>query len=103
MIVIGGHNSGNTQRLASICREIQPCTIYIESAQGLSRRKLANKRRIGLTAGASTPHWIIEEVEETVRGFMKGLKAEKFVFIARVWYIFKISGKGGCTEWRRTI
>ena len=71
MIVIGGHNSGNTQRLASICREIQPCTIHIESAQGLNQKKLAKKSRIGLTAGASTPHWIIQEVEETVRDFMK--------------------------------
>ena len=67
MIVIGGHNSGNTQRLASICREIQPSTLHIETAWEIGPKKLANKRRIGLTAGASTPHWIIEEVEEEVR------------------------------------
>ncbi len=67
MIVIGGHNSGNTQRLASICREIQPSTLHIETAREIGPKRLANKRRIGLTAGASTPHWIIEEVEEEVR------------------------------------
>jgi len=67
MVVVGGYNSGNTQRLASICREIQPCTLHIETARELDPKKLANKGRIGLTAGASTPHWIIEEVEEEVR------------------------------------
>jgi 4-hydroxy-3-methylbut-2-enyl diphosphate reductase len=67
MIVIGGHNSGNTQRLAAICREIQPSTFHIETARELDPKKLSEKKRIGLTAGASTPHWIIEEVEEEVR------------------------------------
>jgi 4-hydroxy-3-methylbut-2-en-1-yl diphosphate reductase len=63
MVVIGGHNSGNTQRLASICREVQPSTFHIETARELDPRKFARKRRIGLTAGASTPRWIIEEIE----------------------------------------
>ncbi len=67
MIVIGGHNSGNTQRLAAICREIQPCTFHIETARELDPKQLSEKKRIGLTAGASTPHWIIEEVEAEVR------------------------------------
>jgi 4-hydroxy-3-methylbut-2-en-1-yl diphosphate reductase len=67
MVVIGGHNSGNTQRLASICREVQPCTFHIETARELDRRKFARKRRIGLTAGASTPRWIIEEIEGALR------------------------------------
>ncbi|OGP92930.1 MAG: 4-hydroxy-3-methylbut-2-enyl diphosphate reductase [Deltaproteobacteria bacterium RBG_16_48_10] len=71
MIVIGGHNSGNTQRLASMCREIQPCTIHIETARELNPKRLVRKSRIGLTAGASTPHWIIEEVEEVVRTLTK--------------------------------
>lgn len=67
MIVIGGYNSGNTQRLAAICREIQPDTYHIETAQELNRNWLKKKERIGLTAGASTPSWIIEEVEREVR------------------------------------
>jgi len=67
MIVIGGHNSGNTQRLASICREIQPFTVHVETAKEIGPRKLVGKRRVGLTAGASTPRWIIEEVEQEIR------------------------------------
>jgi len=67
MIVIGGYNSGNTQRLAAICRDIQPHTYHIETAQELHPRWLAGREKIGLTAGASTPSWIIKEVELKVR------------------------------------
>jgi 4-hydroxy-3-methylbut-2-enyl diphosphate reductase len=67
MIVVGGYNSGNTQRLAAICREIQPRTYHIETAEEIDPRWLAKKERIGLTAGASTPSWIIKQVAEEVR------------------------------------
>jgi len=67
MIVIGGYNSGNTQRLAAICREIQPHTHHIETAQELNPRWLSRREKIGLTAGASTPLWIIKEVEGRIR------------------------------------
>lgn len=67
MIVVGGLNSGNTQRLAAICREVQPYTYHIETAQELDSRWLARKQKVGLTAGASTPHWIIQGVEKEVR------------------------------------
>jgi len=72
MIVVGGYNSGNTQRLAAICREIQPRTYHIETAKELVPRWLARRERIGLTAGASTPSWIIKEVEQEIRD-RKGL------------------------------
>jgi 4-hydroxy-3-methylbut-2-enyl diphosphate reductase len=67
MIVIGGHNSGNTQRLANICGEIQTHTYHIETAQELNPKWLNKKEKIGLTAGASTPLWIIQEVEGRIR------------------------------------
>jgi 4-hydroxy-3-methylbut-2-enyl diphosphate reductase len=67
MIVIGGYKSGNTQRLVTICREIQPNTYHIETAQALHPRWLVGREKIGLTAGASTPLWIIQEVEGRIR------------------------------------
>jgi len=73
MFVVGGYNSGNTQRLASICKEVQPHTYHIEKAKDLQRRWLEKKNRIGLTAGASTPRWIIKEVEKEIRR-LKGSK-----------------------------
>jgi 4-hydroxy-3-methylbut-2-enyl diphosphate reductase len=72
MIVVGGYNSGNTQRLTALCREIQPRTYHIETAKEIDPRWLAKKERIGLTAGASTPSWIIKQVEEQIRP-LKGL------------------------------
>jgi len=44
MMVVGGYNSGNTQRLAAICREIQPRTYHIETAKEINPRWLAEKR-----------------------------------------------------------
>jgi 4-hydroxy-3-methylbut-2-enyl diphosphate reductase len=67
MIVIGGYNSGNTQRLAAICREIQPYTYHIETSKELNPKWLTRREKIGLTAGASTPLWIIKEVEGRIR------------------------------------
>ena len=67
MIVVGGYNSGNTQRLAVICKEIQPRTYHIETVQDLRLHGLVRRKRVGLTAGASTPHWIIDEVAEKLR------------------------------------
>jgi 4-hydroxy-3-methylbut-2-enyl diphosphate reductase len=67
MIVVGGYNSGNTQRLAVICKEIQPRTYHIETAKDLRLKGLVRRKRVGLTAGASTPHWIIDEVAEKLR------------------------------------
>jgi 4-hydroxy-3-methylbut-2-enyl diphosphate reductase len=69
MIVIGGYNSGNTQRLAAICREIQPYTYTIETFKELNPKWLVGREKIGITAGASTPLWIIEEVEEKIKTF----------------------------------
>ncbi|MEW6376243.1 MAG: 4-hydroxy-3-methylbut-2-enyl diphosphate reductase [Thermodesulfobacteriota bacterium] len=71
MIVVGGYNSGNTQRLAAICKDIQPHTHHIETARELNVRWFAGREKVGLTAGASTPSWVIKEVEEGIRG-LKG-------------------------------
>lgn len=62
VIVIGGFNSGNTRRLAEVCTEIQPRTFHIETAPELLPEWFEGVGRVGVTAGASTPKWIIEEV-----------------------------------------
>ncbi|WP_041607669.1 bifunctional 4-hydroxy-3-methylbut-2-enyl diphosphate reductase/30S ribosomal protein S1 [Halobacteroides halobius] len=62
MIVIGGYNSANTNRLAEICRENGAITHHIEQADELQVDWFSNIKKIGVTAGASTPNWIIKEV-----------------------------------------
>jgi 4-hydroxy-3-methylbut-2-en-1-yl diphosphate reductase len=67
MIVIGGHNSANTQRLAETCSDIVE-TYLVESVQELDAERLRGKSRLGLTAGASTPDSSIEQVERMLSG-----------------------------------
>jgi 4-hydroxy-3-methylbut-2-enyl diphosphate reductase len=66
MVVVGGRNSGNTRRLAQIAQESGVFTVHVETAAELPLRELAAFDSIGLTAGASTPSWIIEEVALTL-------------------------------------
>jgi 4-hydroxy-3-methylbut-2-enyl diphosphate reductase len=66
MIVIGGHNSANTTRLAQVCAELQPKTYHIETARQLNREWFDGVDRVGVTAGASTPKWVIDEVLEHI-------------------------------------
>lgn len=62
MLVIGGKNSANTSRLAEICRNVGVSTHHIETAAELQEEWFEGVHRVGVTAGASTPNWIIKEV-----------------------------------------
>ncbi len=62
MLVIGGHDSANTRHLAAICNSTGVITLHIETANELDSSFYDNETRIGITAGASTPEWVIEEV-----------------------------------------
>ena len=63
MLVIGGKNSANTTRLAQLCSE--KCkTYHIETATELQDKWFEKNEKIGITAGASTPDWVIREVYE---------------------------------------
>jgi small subunit ribosomal protein S1 len=65
MIVVGGKNSANTRKLAGICSE-RTKTHLIETADELQENWFNGIKTVGLTAGASTPDWIIEEVYKTM-------------------------------------
>ncbi len=67
MIVIGGKHSSNTQKLFEICKKECENTYYIQTLEDLDLTKLRNIRSVGITAGASTPNNIIEEVQTNVR------------------------------------
>lgn len=67
MIVVGGRNSANTNRLADICRKIQPKTYHIEVPEELNQIHFNGAKKVGITAGASTPKLIIEKVIEAIK------------------------------------
>lgn len=62
MIIIGSRESSNTQKLVQICKGINRNTIHIETVEELSLENIKHFKLIGITAGASTPEWIIKEV-----------------------------------------
>ena len=67
MIVIGGRNSSNTQKLFEICKKECNNTYYIQTIKDLDVSSLGSIDNVGITAGASTPNNIIEEVQKNVR------------------------------------
>ena len=67
MIVIGDSSSSNTRKLYEICKTECQETFYIQTLSGLELDKLKSSDCIGITAGASTPNNIIEEVYTNVR------------------------------------
>lgn len=76
MIVVGGKDSANTGKLAEICSRMVP-TCHIEEASQLEPEMLQGAGVIGVTAGASTPDWIIEEVIKRMTMF--GEETEKML------------------------
>ena len=67
MIVIGDKHSSNTQKLFEICRSACADTYYIQTLDDLNMNQLKSVKTVGITAGASTPSNIIEEVQNNVR------------------------------------
>ena len=77
MFVIGGHNSANTNRLAEICAQTATPTYHIETVHEIDWQWLNNKQKIGITAGASTPDWLIKEVIEAMSEEKKDLQLDE--------------------------
>ncbi|AKL98655.1 4-hydroxy-3-methylbut-2-enyl diphosphate reductase [Endomicrobium proavitum] len=73
MIVVGGKNSGNTARLTQICSDFTK-TRHIETVGDIKKDWFKNADKIGVTAGASTPGWIIKQVKEEIEKQLKVCK-----------------------------
>jgi 4-hydroxy-3-methylbut-2-enyl diphosphate reductase len=67
MVVVGGKNSANTTQLAKLCRSLSVATYHIETPSEIKDAWFKGTKKVGITAGASTPEWIIKEVEERIR------------------------------------
>ena len=66
MIVVGGKNSANTTQLSNLCRSLSVRTYHIETEGELKKEWFIGVRTAGVTAGASTPDWIIKKVEKRI-------------------------------------
>ena len=78
MIVIGGKTSSNTQKLFEICKKECENTCYIQTLKDLDLSKLQSINSVGITAGASTPNKIIEEVQKMSEMSFEQMLEESF-------------------------
>lgn len=78
MLVIGDRSSSNTRALYKIAGSVCPEALQIESAADIDLEALGSFKRIGITAGASTPDWIIKEVKNKMSEETKNYEGETF-------------------------
>jgi (E)-4-hydroxy-3-methyl-but-2-enyl pyrophosphate reductase len=71
IVVIGGYNSGNTRRLAEIAKKSGKPTFHIETSEELKNDSFSQGQIVGVTAGASTPSWIISDVCKKISDIIK--------------------------------
>lgn len=74
VIIVGGKNSGNTQRLAELAVQAGKPAFHIESEEELDLSKLEHARSITISAGASTPNWVINRVYKHLEAHLSGSK-----------------------------
>lgn len=72
MFVLGGLESANTRKLAELCRRYNDQTFHLQNWNEFDKSMLFGKRTAGVTAGASTPEWIIAEFVENLTAFDTG-------------------------------
>ena len=71
IIVIGGKNSSNSKELYAKAKEFGVESYFIQSGEQLRKEWFAGKEKVGVTAGASTPDYLIDEVVERIKGMTK--------------------------------
>ena len=84
LFIVGGRNSANTQRLAELAGLQGKPAFHIETADELSGIDLEHYSRIGVSAGASTPNWIIDRVVDHLTGHL-GRREEFFRHLFKIW------------------
>ncbi len=91
VIVVGGKHSANTVRLAKLCGELCPKVIHVESEEEIKKEDVLSPKNIFITAGASTPNWVIDKVVSSVKDFRKAATSPS-ALLAKAWdFIVKSS------------
>jgi (E)-4-hydroxy-3-methyl-but-2-enyl pyrophosphate reductase len=85
LVVVGGRNSGNTQRLVEISRATGVPTYHVETEQELDLEEMSRYHTVGVTAGASTPHWLISNVVSTLKHAWAFRPGSWINYLYRAW------------------
>jgi 4-hydroxy-3-methylbut-2-enyl diphosphate reductase len=76
MFVLGGLESANTRRLAELCRTVNKQTYHLQNWDEIDKKLLIGKKTAGVTAGASTPDWIIDEFRQNLEALEDSRSSE---------------------------
>lgn len=91
LVVVGGYHSANTQRLAEISSKSGVPTFHVETENDLDLKALAKMNLIGITAGASTPNWMIKNVVSAIEGIRGRRESSFFRLIIHIIKILVMS------------
>lgn len=72
IVIVGGYNSSNTRRLFEVAKSTGVKTVWVETASEIEASQFADTQTVALTAGASTPHWIVSSVIEKLERINEG-------------------------------
>jgi 4-hydroxy-3-methylbut-2-enyl diphosphate reductase len=108
MVVVGGRHSGNTKRLAEIASATGIPTFHIETEEELNREHLRDLKIVGVTAGASTPHWLLRRVVHELESIQpRGVRplARNFEHYLRFFLQSNIyvAGGAGCLSYAAAL
>ena len=84
LFVVGGKNSANTCRLADLAQKQNTPTFHIETAEEIKNIDLTPYKSIGVSAGASTPNWIIDQVMDKIAG-TRSSPHQNMGFVFKLW------------------
>jgi (E)-4-hydroxy-3-methyl-but-2-enyl pyrophosphate reductase len=88
LVVVGGRNSGNTQRLVEISQGTGIPTYHVETEQELDLVEMSRYQTVAVTAGASTPHWLIGNVVNTLKHAWAFRPGSWTNYLYRAWRFF---------------
>jgi (E)-4-hydroxy-3-methyl-but-2-enyl pyrophosphate reductase len=88
LVVVGGRNSGNTQRLVEISQGTGIPTYHVETEQELDLVEMSRYQSVAVTAGASTPHWLIGNVVNTLKHAWAFRPGSWTNYLYRAWRFF---------------
>jgi len=108
MVVVGGRHSGNTKRLAEIAATTGIPTFHIETEEELDRERLQDLKIVGITAGASTPHWLLRRVVQKLESIQpRGVRplARNFEHYLRFFLQSNlyVAGGAGCLSYAAAV
>lgn len=85
VIVVGGKHSANTARLAFLCKNLCPHVQHVETEEELLEDEVVRAHKIFITAGASTPNWVIDRVAARVQELRKPGAKSILPFLQKTW------------------